>query len=77
MTEEHAFSALSKRLGEARLKHPDYARDQYEACDVIEDELQELKKAVLCESRQRQIDEALDVATTAMRFVVGEYQHAR
>lgn len=77
MTEEQAFSALSMRLGEAREKHPDYARDAYEACDVIEDELQELKKAALCESRQRQIDEALDVATTAMRFILGEHQHAR
>lgn len=73
MTEEQAFSALSLRLGEAREKHPTFARDQYEACDVIEDELQELKKAALCESRQRQIDEALDVATTAMRFVLGEH----
>ena len=74
MTEEQAISALSVRLGEARQKHPDYARDQYEACDVIEDELQELKKAVLCESRQRQIDEALDVMATCMRFILGEHR---
>ena len=73
MTEEQAFSALSKRLGEARQKHPDFARGKYDAYCVIADEVLELRHAVGHESRQRQIDEALDVAATAMRFVMGEH----
>ena len=74
MTEEQAFSKLMLRLGHARAKHPTFARNQYEACAVIDAEMQELKQAIGCESRQRQIDEALDVAATAMRFVMGEYE---
>ena len=74
ITEEQAFSKLMLRLGHARAKHPTFARNQYEACAVIDAEIQELKQAVGCESRQRQIDEALDVAATAMRFVMGEYE---
>ena len=73
MTEEHALSALSLRLGEARQKHPVFARNVYEAGEVINDEMRELLHAIGCESRQRQIDEALDVACTAMRFVMGEH----
>ena len=74
MTEEQAFSKLMFRLGHAMAKHPTFARNQYEACAVIDAEMQELKQAVNSESRQRQIDEALDVAATAMRFVMGEYE---
>lgn len=73
MTEEQAFSKLMLRLGHARAKHPTFARDQYEAGEVIDDEMRELLRAIGCESRQRQIDEALDVAATAMRFVMGEH----
>lgn len=74
ITEEQAFSKLMQRLGHARAKHPQFARNQYEACAVIDAEMQELRQAVGCESRQRQIDEALDVAATAMRFVMGEHE---
>lgn len=73
MTEEQAFSKLMLRLGHARMKHPKFASGQFEAGAVILDEVEELKKAIGCESRQRQIDEALDVAATAMRFVMGEH----
>lgn len=77
MTEEHALSAISLRLGEARQKHPTYARDAYEAYEVIADEVLELRHAIGCESRQRQIDEALDVIATCLRFILGEHIHAR
>ena len=77
MTEEHALSALSLRLGEARAKHPTFAKDAFEAYRVIADEVLELRHAIGGESRQRQIDEALDVMATCMRFILGEHQHAR
>lgn len=74
ITEEQALSRLMLRLGHARAKHPTFARNVYEAGEVIDAEMQELKQAIGCESRQRQIDEALDVAATAMRFVMGEHE---
>ena len=73
MTWERAQSMLSARLGHARQKHPDYARGSYAAYQVIVDEVLELRHAVGHESRERQVDEALDVAATAMRFVMGEH----
>lgn len=75
MTEEQIFSAISVRVGEARGKHPEFARDQYEAGEVIHDEVRELMQAIGCESRQRQIDEALDVIATCFRFIAGEHEH--
>lgn len=77
MTEEQAFSAISLRLGEARQKHDVFAKDAYEAYEVIAVEVLELRHAIGCESRQRQIDEALDVIATCLRFVLGEHIHAR
>ena len=77
MTEEQAFSAVNLRLGEARQKHQTFARDAFEAYGVIADEVLELRHAIGCESRQRQIDEALDVIATCLRFILGEHQHAR
>lgn len=73
MTWERAQSMLSARLGHARQKHPDFARGAFEAYQVIVDEVLELRHAVGHESRERQVDEALDVAATAMRFVMGEH----
>ena len=75
MTVEQAMSAFFVRLGEAKQKHPVFARDKYEAFEVIEDEGRELRQAIACESRQRQIDEALDVAATCFRFITGEHEH--
>ena len=78
MTDERAIGKLCRRIGEARQKHPQFARDQYEAYSVIYLETCELRDAVgNREPRERQIDEALDVAATCMRFVMGEYEHAR
>ena len=76
MTEEQTFSAISLRLGEAREKHPVFARDVFEAYEVIETELRELRKAIGGETRQRQIDEALDVIATCIRFILGEHRNA-
>ena len=77
MTAEQALSLLNVRIGEAIAQHPEFARDQNEAGEVILDEVQELKQAIGCESRQRQIDEALDVAATCIRFIMGDHLNAR
>lgn len=67
--------ALAYRLEEARIKHrwPDEAYGQYQAVGVIGEEFRELEYAVEKESPERQKDEALDVAATAMRFAAGEH----
>ncbi len=66
---------LARRLEEARGKHPVFAESAEEAADVIESEFWELQYAWEQESQDRQIDEALDVAATVVRFVGKEYDH--
>ena len=73
MTWEQAISMASKRYGEAKAKHPEFAHGAWEGYLVIADEMLELKYAVRNESRQRQIDEALDVVVTCLRFIMGEH----
>jgi len=73
MTWDQAISLVSKRYGEAKKKHPDYAHGAYNAYQVIVDEVLELRHAVGHEPRERQIDEALDVIVTCLRFVMGEH----
>lgn len=75
MTQKEAFKMLAGRLAHAREKHPIFATDAEGAMDVIDDEFCELIQAVRDdEGQQRVIDEALDVAATAMRLVMGEVQ---
>ena len=74
MTDERAIGRLCRRIGEARLKHPEFAKGSHAAFAVIEDEFRELRHAVGHESLERQVDEALDVAATCMRFVMGEHE---
>lgn len=64
---------LARRLEWAREKHPRFARGSYEALEVIDAEFKELVQAVALETPDRMLDEALDVATTAMRFALREY----
>ena len=42
--------------------------------EVIGEEWAELSQAVDQESQDRQLDEALDVAATAIRFAIGEHK---
>ena len=65
---------LAKRLEDARQKHPLFAAGPGRALGVIGAEFRELEYAVENESNARQMDEALDVAATAMRFVNGEHR---
>lgn len=65
---------LARRLEEARGKHPVFARGVHEAMSVIGAECFELDAAIHTESPDRQLDEALDVACTCMRFVNREYR---
>lgn len=75
VTQELAMSLLEQRLEYARNEHPLFARDVGDAIRVIEDEFDELTRAHLGEEGPgRIIDEALDVAATAMRLVMGEVQ---
>ena len=73
MTQEEAFKALAARLEHARREHPVFAEYTHDAVDVIRDEWRELHSAVhYGEGPARILDEALDVAATAMRLVMGE-----
>lgn len=67
------IEAIAKRLEHARAKHPDWKnRGRYWALGVIHDEYFEFEKAVLLETRERQIDEAFDVIATTIRFILNE-----
>ena len=76
MTQEEAFGMLAQRLTEARAKHPGWAGSgNLYACNVITGEADEFWRAVCCgESEARQVDEALDVAATCIRFIMGEHK---
>lgn len=71
---KHAIFMLARRLEEAREKHPIFAESAEEAVEVIGEEWAELSQAVDQESRDRQYDEALHVAATAIRFAIGEHE---
>lgn len=64
---------LARRLEEARKKHPRWGEGTLPALHIICEEYVELVCACECESPDRQLDEALDVACTAMRFVNREH----
>ena len=73
LTQDQAFALLAARLEHAREKHPVFADDTKSAISVIGDEFIELHLAHMWEEGPaRIIDEALDVAATAMRLVMGE-----
>ena len=55
------ITALAKRMGEARGKHPVFAEGRYHALGVIGERIR---------------DEALDVAVTALRLWLGEHEEA-
>ena len=74
MTQKEAFELLAARLEHARREHPVFAVSEDNAIIVISDELEELVHASRHETKDRVISEALDVATTAMRLVMGEVQ---
>ncbi len=68
-----AIKMLIERITHARREHPVFATDAEGAMDVIDDEFCELIQAVRDDEGQaRIVDEALDVAATAMRLVMGE-----
>lgn len=64
---------LAQRLAEAREKHPHFAEGVYQGLGVVGAEYQEFVRAVEHESHDRQLDEALDVAATILRFINREY----
>lgn len=69
-------TALAQRLQHARTKHPVFAKDAREACEVVRAELVELYCAESVETPERYADEALDVMATATRAYNREWdQH--
>ena len=68
---------LAQRLEEARQKHPAWGEGAVAALEGIGEEYNELGRAVTYETPERQLDEALDVAATAMRFVNSEHRTKR
>ena len=68
------FAELAYMLEIARKKHPVFARTAFDAADVINAEIDELYNAIDHESEERQREEALDVAVTALRFVLEEHK---
>lgn len=69
-----ALLKLEIRMEEACIKHPVFAHGTAEAFRVIEDEFEEFCHAIENESPERQVDEALDVAATCLRFVRGDHR---
>lgn len=68
------MQAIALRLEEAREKHPVYAEGPYHALGVMHAEFKELEHAVEHETESRQMDEALDVIATSVRFLGEEYK---
>ena len=73
ITQDMAFGMLAARLEHARREHPVFVKTYEQAVDVIWEEWTELRDAdYYDEGPARILDEALDVAATAMRLVMGE-----
>ena len=70
------LAALGSAMRKARRKPPVFAEGKYHALGVIGAEFHELEQAVESESPERQTAEAMDVAVTALRFVLGEHHGA-
>ena len=66
--------ALGRRFYHARGKHPVFAEGPYHALGEVGKEYQELVQAVEHESEERQRDESLDLAVTALRNYAQEYK---
>ena len=75
MTDGEILNALYERVGHAREEHDWKGTDKTDALQAIVGEVVELVIAVATESRERQVDEALDVIATCFRFCAGEHDH--
>lgn len=65
---------IAQRLKEAREKHPVWEKSVAYAMSVIQNEFYELWYAYNSESEARQVDEALDVIATTIRFINQEHK---
>jgi hypothetical protein len=74
ISQQDAFDMLARRLEHARLEHPKFATGPWNAYFVVREELEELALAIANQGPARILDEALDVAATAMRLVMGEVE---
>lgn len=70
MTERQAIEHLNKAIRYAKKKHPEFPADPSEGFGIMCEEVLELCRAINeKEPNDRILDEALDVAVTAIRFV--------
>ncbi len=65
--------ALARRLDETRHRLPAFARDSREALGYIDAGMDGLLHTVRYESEERQMDAALELATSLMRFLNREH----
>lgn len=77
LPQHETMQAVSKRLAEARQKHPSFAEGKYHALGEIKKEFDEFSYAVEHEPEDRQRDEALDVIVTCIRFFEGNHLGGR
>lgn len=69
------IEAIALRMQQAKEKHPVFAEGKFHALGVIHAEYRELEHAVTRgEGKDRERDKALDTATTALRFFLGEHE---
>ena len=74
MTNKQISNKIWKRVYTARRKHPVFAASTDQAWSVIHAEIMELALALADESWERQVDEALDVIATCIRFIAQEHE---
>lgn len=65
--------ALTMLLAHDRDTHPVFAKNAYEALEVIDVEFNNLEYAIEHESERKQKDASLNLAVTAIRFAGGEH----
>jgi hypothetical protein len=68
---------IAQRLVHARHKHPDNGGSRRGSFIAIDNEMDELFRAMHMETEDRQDDEALDVVVTGIRFRLGEYESSQ
>lgn len=74
MTNEQISNKIWKRVYAARRKHPAFTVGTDLAWSVIHAEVMELALAMANEPWERQVDEALDVIATCIRFIAQEHE---
>lgn len=70
-------AAIAGRMESARMKHPVFAESRKAALKAVRDEFIEFSRAADHEDEELQMDEALDLIVTAIRYYNGEHNVRR